>query len=199
MFPFDPFTARSSRKKRTIGRGRSVSQVCYYQTVGSLIQMCPLAGTRLLTRVPGSFQDCLVLDGVVPTTRVHHDRLGDPEGSHLFIQGSDDAPYYLPPLMAFDMDTNKCLFANDAFRLATRRMEFIDYFTGQVHYRKVSPYAVDPVPARQAGRINAFDHLSSVEEPCFEQRHRASGCRAVGTVPSVPCGKSRYVAFPGRG
>ena len=117
-------------------------------------------GIELLSRIPGTFRDCLVLRGATPTERMTlegHVNL-DPNRSVL-LRPTGAPAAHLPRLMEYRFDDDRCLFANDAFQPSTRRMEFMDYFSGNVAQLTV-PYAVEPVHQDRIGDVCEFRKTS---------------------------------------
>ena len=135
---------------------------------------------ELLSRIPGSFRDCLVLRGATPTERtVMEGHAGlDPDRS-IVIRPASGRSADLPPLMEYRVDEDKCLFANDGFQLGTRRMEFIDYFSGGVEH-VVVPYAVEPVQQNRIGDVCEFPKTDVTDVTAgFVQVHRSQVIKRV--------------------
>ena len=171
------FLARLRNKTR--GHGAKPDSFYRYAephvtTIVASFSLHPWCALQLLTKVPGTFRDCLVLRGSTPTQRMpmHSHIAVDPERPML-VNSPTGGHAYLPPLVEYDIDYDRCLFANDAFKSATRQMEFMDYFSGMIDYRGVPHYASDPIPKNRLGNICEFPKSQfSNPTPALTQVHR---------------------------
>ena len=135
-------------------RGHGAKPDSFYRSVEpdltTVVQLlaleCPWSHLRLLVRVPGTFRDSLVLRGASPAERITMEGHvpGHPDRS-ILVSPTGEIPAYLPPLIEYQIDHDRCFFANDAFRDSIRQMEFMDYFSGEVEHLSVPNYAIAPV------------------------------------------------------